>query len=106
MNQSFHLTEEYGCLKSIQTTRYPFFLAALEVLPKINRKDIARTSDYIGYLNAILFVPEDLSLVKGSPSARRQLLDQEISKISPIYMYNITKVFCNLKVTNGGYRYG
>ena len=66
----------------------------------INRKDIARTSDYIGYLNAILFVPEDLSLVKGSPSARRQLLDQEISKISPIYMYNITKYHKLLKERN------
>ncbi len=66
----------------------------------INKNEINKTSDYIGYLNVILFVPEDLQLIKGSPRLRRKLLDLEISKISPIYMYNITKYNKLLKERN------
>ncbi|MGX8680356.1 MAG: DNA replication/repair protein RecF [bacterium] len=66
----------------------------------INQKDIGKTSDYIGYLNVILFLPEDLQLIKGGPKLRRQLIDQELSKISPIYMYNLQKYQNLLKERN------
>lgn len=66
----------------------------------INQRDIGKTSDYIGYFNVVLFLPEDLQLIKGSPKMRRRLLDQEISKISPIYMYNMTKYQSLLKERN------
>ena len=41
--------------------------------------------------NVILFTPQDLQLIKGSPKMRRTLIDTEISKISPIYMFNLNK---------------
>ena len=66
----------------------------------INQKDILKTSEYLGYLNVILFLPSDLYLIQGSPSERRSLLDSEISKISPIYMYNISKYYKLLKERN------
>ena len=66
----------------------------------INKKDIAKLSDYIGYLNVILFQPEDLSLIQGSPKLRRKLIDSEITKISPIYMYNISKYHKLLRERN------
>lgn len=66
----------------------------------INMNEIARTSDYIGYFNAILFLPEDLQLIQGSPRLRRRLLDQEIAKISPIYAYNLAKYQSLLKERN------
>ncbi len=66
----------------------------------INNNTINKSSDYIGYLNTILFLPSDMSLVQGSPSYRRKLIDQEISKISPIYMYNINKYHKLLKERN------
>lgn len=66
----------------------------------VNNKDISRLSDYIGYLNVILFLPEDLALVQGSPRLRRRLIDQEVSKISPIYLYNISKYNKLLKERN------
>lgn len=66
----------------------------------INKKDIAKLSDYIGYLNVILFLPEDLSLIQGSPRLRRKLIDSEVAKISPIYMYNISKYNKLLKERN------
>ena len=44
-----------------------------------------KKKDIIGYLNAVLFSPEDLSLIKGSPSGRRRFLDFEISQTQPVY---------------------
>ena len=57
----------------------------------INDKAVSKTSDYLGYFNVILFTPQDLQLIKGSPKMRRTLIDTEISKISPIYMFNLNK---------------
>ena len=47
----------------------------------INDKAVSKTSDYLGYFNVILFTPQDLQLIKGSPKMRRTLIDTEISKI-------------------------
>lgn len=41
--------------------------------------------EVIGSLNAILFSPEDLLLIKGAPALRRRFLDNEISQASPPY---------------------
>ena len=66
----------------------------------INHNEIKKTSDYVGYLNVVLFIPEDLMLIKGSPRLRRKLIDMEISKISPVYMYNLNKYNKLLKERN------
>lgn len=47
----------------------------------------------MGTLNTVIFSPEDLQLIKGSPSLRRRFLDIEISQTSALYyqqlrMYN------------------
>lgn len=55
---------------------------------KVNHLEQARLSGYIGQLNVILFAPEDLELVKGSPSIRRHFIDQEFGQMSPKYLYN------------------
>ncbi len=39
----------------------------------------------VGLLNAVLFFPEDLWLIKGSPSIRRRFIDFEISQTNPVY---------------------
>src|SRR5690625_269040 len=43
---------------------------------KINGLEQSRLSDFIGSLNVVMFAPEDLSIVKGSPSIRRRFLDK------------------------------
>ncbi|GEK28989.1 DNA replication/repair protein RecF [Furfurilactobacillus siliginis] len=55
---------------------------------RVNHLEQARLSAYIGNLNVILFAPEDLELVKGSPSVRRHFIDQEFGQMSPKYLYN------------------
>ena len=75
-------------------------LSSLGKKASINHKEIKKSSDYVGYFNVVLFIPEDLMLIKGSPKLRRKLIDMEISKISPIYMYNLNKYHKLLKERN------
>jgi DNA replication and repair protein RecF len=48
-----------------------------------NRSPLKRPRDLLGYLNVVVFAPEDLALVKGDPSARRHFLDQTLVALSP-----------------------
>lgn len=57
----------------------------------INRVEQAKLSKYVGQLNAILFSPEDLELVKGSPGERRRFMDIEFGQINPEYLYFSSK---------------
>ena len=53
----------------------------------VNRVEQAKLSKYVGQLNAILFSPEDLDLIKGAPNLRRRFMDQEFGQISAEYLY-------------------
>ena len=44
-----------------------------------------RAMDLLGHLNVVLFVPEDVNLVPGSPSLRRRYLDVMLCQIDPHY---------------------
>lgn len=52
----------------------------------IAEKKIARL---VGNLAAVFFAPDDLQLLKGSPSGRRRFLDIELSQISQTYLYHL-----------------
>lgn len=67
---------------------------------KFNHLEQKKLSDYIGKLNVILFAPEDLSLVKGSPSVRRKFLDMEMGQMSPIYLHHLVNYQHILKQRN------
>lgn len=41
--------------------------------------------ELVGTLNEVLFSPDDLQLIKGSPSLRRRFMDMEISQVSRSY---------------------
>lgn len=45
-----------------------------------------RVSDLAGHLNTVIFLPEDLALVSGSPSGRRRHLDDLLSQVYPAYV--------------------
>ena len=53
---------------------------------KINRTDISRLSDYISKINVILFSPNDLKIIKDTPSIRRKMLNIEISQLDNVYL--------------------
>jgi DNA replication and repair protein RecF len=50
-----------------------------------------RAIDLLGALNAVLFLPEDLDLVFGSPGDRRRYLDTTLSQIDPRYGRALSK---------------
>ncbi|GAA4913444.1 DNA replication and repair protein RecF [Stackebrandtia albiflava] len=43
---------------------------------RLNRSPLPRARDLIGVLKAVVFAPEDLSLVRGEPEQRRRMLDE------------------------------
>ncbi len=66
----------------------------------INDTNIKKISDYVSNLNVILFSPEDIEKIKGSPSLRRDLLNIEISQISKQYINNYNEYNKILKMRN------
>lgn len=67
---------------------------------KVNNLDAPKLSAYMGKLNVILFAPEDLNLVKGSPALRRRFIDMEFGQMSPAYLANLTMYKKALKQRN------
>ena len=68
----------------------------------INKKNIKKVADYISHLNIIIFTPDDLEIIKGSPSVRRNLLNIQLSQISRQYL-NIYNEYDKLLKTRNEY---
>jgi DNA replication and repair protein RecF len=58
---------------------------------KCNHIEQQKLSQYVGNMNVVMFAPEDLNLVKGSPQVRRRFIDMEIGQVSPIYLHDISQ---------------
>lgn len=52
----------------------------------VNQTEIKKVADYISNLNVIVFSPDDLEIIKGSPNVRRNLLNIQLSQISKVYL--------------------
>ena len=50
---------------------------------RINKSDTSRVRDVLGYVNAVIFSPEDLDIVKRDPSNRRAFIDELIVQLTP-----------------------
>jgi DNA replication and repair protein RecF len=57
----------------------------------VNSVPINKLSKLMSYLNVVMFSPEDLDLVKGSPSFRRHFIDSALSQLYPNYLVNLTE---------------
>lgn len=67
---------------------------------RVNNLEAPRLSQYLGKLNVILFAPEDLNLVKGSPMMRRRFIDMEFGQMSASYLANLSQYRTVLKQRN------
>lgn len=86
--------EEYAVIKGqIQKKDYDFPLELIlnpkGKIAKYNHLEQQKLSQFIGHLNVVLFAPEDLQLIKGSPSFRRRFIDTEIGQAHPVYLNNL-----------------
>jgi len=45
-----------------------------------------RVMDIVGLVNVVLFLPQDLTLVEGSPSDRRRFIDDTLGQVESVYL--------------------
>ena len=67
---------------------------------KINGVVADKTSQLMGYLNTVIFCPEDLKLVKGSPGTRRKMLDFGICQLRQKYFHSLSLYYKVLEQRN------
>lgn len=70
----------------------------------LNGKKLAPFSKIFGHLTVVLFVPEDLQLVKAGPAARRAYMDAVFSQASPQYLESLQNYQRALKQRNAALR--
>ena len=50
---------------------------------RLNKSPVQKPKDILGYLNSVIFAPEDLDIVKRDPANRRVFIDQLIVQFTP-----------------------
>lgn len=96
---------EYGKIEGDIQKRYGKLPLELTISKKgkkakANHLNQSKLSEYIGQMNIVMFAPEDLNVVKGSPQLRRRFLDMEIGQISPTYLHDLSSFQKILKQRN------
>lgn len=67
---------------------------------EIDGTKITKNNDYLSCANIIIFYPDDLELVKGSPNIRRRFLNVEISQLDASYYILLNDFRKILKMRN------
>lgn len=57
----------------------------------VNGVPIRKASELLGIGNFVFFSPEDLNIFKSGPGERRRFIDLELSQLSKLYLYNLSK---------------
>lgn len=67
---------------------------------RLDNSVINKVSDYISNMNIILFTPDDLELIKGSPQIRRKFFNVELSQLYSNYYVVLNEYEKLLKIRN------
>lgn len=67
---------------------------------RINNSPAHRLGQLMGHMNAVMFSPEDLQLIKSGPSFRRRFVDIALSQMSSTYFYNLQRYQKTLEQRN------
>ena len=67
---------------------------------RINGIPVDKTSDLMGFLSVVMFCPDDLKLVKGSPQGRRRMLDLAMCQVSKKYFFALSQYIKTLEQRN------
>ncbi|ACB83603.1 DNA replication/repair protein RecF [Natranaerobius thermophilus] len=67
---------------------------------KVNNLSQTNTRNFLKTMNVVIFSPEDLMLVKGTPDNRRRFIDQEITQVDPSYDFYLKNYFKALRQRN------
>lgn len=93
--------EDFGIIY-LETTKDKFRIVISQKgkMVKINNKEISKLSEFVGILQTVIFSPEDLNIIKGSPGVRRDFIDLELIKINKKYLAAMNKYRRVLKQRN------
>lgn len=93
--------DDFAVIK-LKTTqdRYQLVLSKYGKRTSINGVEKRKLSDFIGHLRVVMFAPEDLNLIKGSPADRRHFLDLELMQLSQTYLRDLTQYRAVLRQRN------
>ncbi len=69
-------------------------------LVSFNDVPIKKISQIANYINAVIFSPEDLNIIKGGPGERRRFMDMAISQLKPNYVSCLNDYLKVLKQRN------
>ena len=75
-----------GIVEDKYEDKYKIILKESGKKVKINDNTVEKLSDYISKISVILFNPDDLRLIKDTPSIRRKGLNLDISQINNTYL--------------------
>ena len=86
---------EANCLSNKGAFTIKSLLTANEKNIYVDEVKISKLSELFKSISVCVFEPEDLALVKGNPSKRRNFIDREIVTIQPVY-YDLLKKYNNV----------
>ena len=89
-----------GSIKDKIINNYKIIISDTGKRIKIDNNKITKMSEYITRINIILFNPDDLKIIKDTPSTRRKLLNIEISGINNEYVQYLNNYNKILKQRN------
>lgn len=97
--------QDYGKIEGVIERRYgpipmELLFSKKGKKGKVNHIEQSKLSQYIGQMNVVMFAPEDLHVVKGSPQVRRRFIDMEIGQISSVYLHDLLQYQKILKQRN------
>lgn len=67
---------------------------------KVNGIPVKRLSEILGKVYVVLFTPDDINILKGSPSNRRKFLNIMISQLRPLYMFALSEYIQTMNQRN------
>lgn len=87
--------------KTERSTRIDFtYNVKLKKEIKVNEIPLKKLGELMGHFNVVIFSPEDLQLIKGTPAIRRRYIDKSIAQIFPNYYHLLVEYNKILKQRN------
>ncbi len=81
-------------------TNYKIILSKDGKKVNINNNNVLKLSDYVSKINIVLFHPNDLKIIKDTPSIRRKSLNIDISQLNLSYLKDLSNYNILLKQRN------
>lgn len=95
-----NVTKIEGTVKSEYVNTYKVILTPEGKKVKVDNNKITKISDYISKINIVLFNPNDLKMIKDTPSIRRKYLNIALSQLHVEYLRQLNGYNKLLKIRN------